>query len=157
MGAGEANGGRRGWWGQARPMGAASHMPHAPARQHRTLGKAAGQIPTQQTTSSPTSVLPMSPNSLLLAKSVSPLPTTLDPHLPSKPVSLLPAKLDPVLPACSQQSIFHPDQRSRIHRYHLAPSEVRFSETYEGSCQSSETKHVRLARVMPDPEHPASI
>jgi len=29
MGAGEADGGRRGWWGQARPMGAASHRPHA--------------------------------------------------------------------------------------------------------------------------------
>jgi hypothetical protein len=25
MGAGEADGGRRGWWGQARPMGAVSH------------------------------------------------------------------------------------------------------------------------------------
>jgi hypothetical protein len=25
MGAGEADGGKRGWWGQARPMGAVSH------------------------------------------------------------------------------------------------------------------------------------
>jgi len=48
MGAGEANGGRRGWWGQARPMGAASHRPHSRARQHRTLGKPPGQIPSQQ-------------------------------------------------------------------------------------------------------------
>jgi len=29
MGAGEAGGGKRGWWGQARPMGAVSHRPHA--------------------------------------------------------------------------------------------------------------------------------
>jgi hypothetical protein len=28
MGAGEAGGGKRGWWGQARPMGAVSHRPH---------------------------------------------------------------------------------------------------------------------------------
>jgi hypothetical protein len=27
MGAGEAGGGRRGWWGQAKPMGAVSHRP----------------------------------------------------------------------------------------------------------------------------------
>ena len=47
MGAGEADGGKRGWWGQARPMGAASHRPQAPARQHRTLGKPPGQIPSQ--------------------------------------------------------------------------------------------------------------
>jgi hypothetical protein len=39
MGAGEADGGRRGWWGQtrlvgqARSMGALSHRPHAGARQ----------------------------------------------------------------------------------------------------------------------------
>jgi len=41
------HGGRRGWWGQARPMGAVSHQPHARARQHRTLGKPLGQIPSQ--------------------------------------------------------------------------------------------------------------
>ena len=35
-------------WGQARPMGAVSHRPHARARQHQTLGKPPGQIPTQQ-------------------------------------------------------------------------------------------------------------
>jgi hypothetical protein len=46
-GAGEAGGGRRDWWGQARPMGAVSHRPHARARQHRTLGKPPGQIPSQ--------------------------------------------------------------------------------------------------------------
>jgi hypothetical protein len=34
MGAGETGGGRQGWWGQARPMGAVSHRPHARARQH---------------------------------------------------------------------------------------------------------------------------
>jgi len=48
VGAGEAGGGRRGWWGQARPMGAVSHRPHARARQHRTLEKPPGQIPSQQ-------------------------------------------------------------------------------------------------------------
>jgi len=47
VGAGEAGGGRRGWWGQARPMGAVSHWPHARARQHRTLEKPPGQIPSQ--------------------------------------------------------------------------------------------------------------
>jgi len=47
MGAGEAGGGKRGWWGQARPMGTVSHRPHARARQHRTLGKPPGQIPSQ--------------------------------------------------------------------------------------------------------------
>jgi hypothetical protein len=47
MGAGEADGGRRGWWGQARPMGAVSHRPHARARQYQTLGKPPGQIPSQ--------------------------------------------------------------------------------------------------------------
>jgi hypothetical protein len=41
------HGGRRGWWGQARPMGAVSHRPHARARQHQTLGKPPGQIPSQ--------------------------------------------------------------------------------------------------------------
>ena len=35
-------------WGQARPMGAVSHRPHARARQHWTLGKPLGQIPIQQ-------------------------------------------------------------------------------------------------------------
>ena len=30
--------GRRGWWWQARPMGAVTYRPHARARQHRTLG-----------------------------------------------------------------------------------------------------------------------
>jgi len=45
MGAGEADGGRRGWWGQARSMGAVSHRPHARARQHWTLRKPPGQIP----------------------------------------------------------------------------------------------------------------
>jgi hypothetical protein len=34
--------------GQARPMGAVSHRPHDRARQHRTLGKPPGQIPSQQ-------------------------------------------------------------------------------------------------------------
>ena len=34
-------------WGQARPMGAVSHRPHARARQHQTLGKPPGQIPSQ--------------------------------------------------------------------------------------------------------------
>jgi len=48
MGAGETDGGRRGWWGQARPMGAVSHRPHARTRPHRTLGKPPGQIPSQQ-------------------------------------------------------------------------------------------------------------
>jgi hypothetical protein len=28
MEAGEAGGGKRAWWGQARPMGAVSHRPH---------------------------------------------------------------------------------------------------------------------------------
>jgi len=50
MGAGEAGGGRRGWWGQARPMGAVSHRPHARACQHQTLGKPPGQIQCQQST-----------------------------------------------------------------------------------------------------------
>jgi len=50
VGAGEAGGGRRGWWGQARPMGAVSHRPHARARQHRTLEKPPGQIPSQHLT-----------------------------------------------------------------------------------------------------------
>jgi len=53
MGAGEAGGGKRGWWGQARPMGAVSHRPHA--RSLRPLGavsphtpqKPSGQIPCQ--------------------------------------------------------------------------------------------------------------
>ena len=48
MGAGEAGGGKRGWWGQARPMEAESHRPHARARQHQTPGKPPGQIPCQQ-------------------------------------------------------------------------------------------------------------
>jgi len=48
MGAGEADGGRRGRWGQARPMGAASHRPHARVHQHRRLRKPPGQIPSQQ-------------------------------------------------------------------------------------------------------------
>jgi hypothetical protein len=34
MAAGETGGGRRGWWGQARPMGAVSHLPLARGRQH---------------------------------------------------------------------------------------------------------------------------
>jgi hypothetical protein len=34
MGAGEADGGRRDWWGKARSMGTVSHRPHARARQH---------------------------------------------------------------------------------------------------------------------------
>jgi len=42
--------GRRGRWGQARPMGAVSHRPHARARQHRTLGKPPGQIPSLHAT-----------------------------------------------------------------------------------------------------------
>jgi hypothetical protein len=42
------HGGRRDWWGQARPMGAVSHRPHARAHQHRTLGKPPGQTPSQQ-------------------------------------------------------------------------------------------------------------
>jgi len=54
MGAGEADGGRRGWWGQVRLVGAGeanggrSHRPHARARQHRTLEKPPVQIPSQQ-------------------------------------------------------------------------------------------------------------
>ena len=53
MGAGEAEGGRRGWWGrrdwwgQARSMGAASHRPHARVHQHRRLRKPPGQTPSQ--------------------------------------------------------------------------------------------------------------
>jgi hypothetical protein len=47
VGAGETGGGRRGWWGQARPMGAVSLRPYARARQHQTLGKPPGQIPSQ--------------------------------------------------------------------------------------------------------------
>jgi len=53
MGPGEANGGRRGWWGQATLMGAGeangaiSHRPHARARQHHTPGQPPGQIPSQ--------------------------------------------------------------------------------------------------------------
>jgi len=41
------HGGRRGWWGQARPMGAASHRPHARVHRHRRLRKPPGQIPSQ--------------------------------------------------------------------------------------------------------------
>ena len=41
MGAGETGGSRRGQWGPV------SHRPHARARQHRTLGKPPGQIPSQ--------------------------------------------------------------------------------------------------------------
>jgi hypothetical protein len=48
VGAGETGGGRRSWRGQARPMGAIRHWPHARARQHQTLGKPPGQIPSQQ-------------------------------------------------------------------------------------------------------------
>ena len=44
------HGSRRGWWGQARPMGAISLWPYARARQHQTLGKPPGQIPSQQKT-----------------------------------------------------------------------------------------------------------
>jgi len=47
MGAGEADGGKRGWWGQARPMGAVSHRPHARAV-GQTPQKPPGQIPCQQ-------------------------------------------------------------------------------------------------------------
>jgi len=47
MGAGEVDGGRRDWWGQARPMGAVRDQPHARARQHRTLGTPPCQIPSQ--------------------------------------------------------------------------------------------------------------
>jgi hypothetical protein len=47
MGVSKAGGGRRGWWGQGRPMGAVSHWPHARACQHQTLGKLPGQIPSQ--------------------------------------------------------------------------------------------------------------
>jgi len=53
MGAAEADGGRRGWWGQtrlvgqARSMGAASHRPHARVHQHRRLTKPPGQTPSQ--------------------------------------------------------------------------------------------------------------
>ena len=47
VGAGEAGGSRQDWWAQARPMGTASHRPHARARQHQTLGKPPGQIPSQ--------------------------------------------------------------------------------------------------------------
>jgi len=48
MGAGETGGGKRGWWGQARSMGAVSHRPHARVRQHQILEKPPGQIPSQQ-------------------------------------------------------------------------------------------------------------
>jgi hypothetical protein len=34
-------------WGQARPMGAASHRPRARVRRHRRLRKPPGQIPSQ--------------------------------------------------------------------------------------------------------------
>jgi len=36
MGAGEADGGKRGWWGQARPMGpqATGHMPEPASTEH---------------------------------------------------------------------------------------------------------------------------
>ena len=53
MVAGEVDGGRRGWWGQTRLVGAGevngavSHRPHARARQHWTLRKPPGQIPSQ--------------------------------------------------------------------------------------------------------------
>ena len=36
-------------WGQARPMGAASHRPHARVHRHRRLRKPPGQIPSQHT------------------------------------------------------------------------------------------------------------
>ena len=53
MGADEADGGTRGWWVHGRPMGAASHRPHA--RSFRPMGavsrqmpqKPPGQIPSQ--------------------------------------------------------------------------------------------------------------
>jgi hypothetical protein len=41
------HGGWRGWWGQARPMGAVSHRPHARAL-GQTPQKPPGQIPCQQ-------------------------------------------------------------------------------------------------------------
>jgi len=41
------HGGRRDWWGQARPMGTVSHRPLARARQHQTLEKPPAQIPSQ--------------------------------------------------------------------------------------------------------------
>ena len=47
-GATAAVGGKRGWWGLARPMGAVSLRPDARARQHQTLGKPPGQIPSKQ-------------------------------------------------------------------------------------------------------------
>jgi len=40
------HGGKRGWWGQARPMGAVSHRPHARAL-GQTPQKPPGQIPCQ--------------------------------------------------------------------------------------------------------------
>jgi hypothetical protein len=53
MGVDEVDGGTRGWWGHGRPMGAASHRPHA--RSFRPMGavsrqmpqKPPGQIPSQ--------------------------------------------------------------------------------------------------------------
>ena len=54
MGASEAGGGRRDWWGQARLVGAGEanggRKPPAScrARQHQTPGKPPGQIPSQQ-------------------------------------------------------------------------------------------------------------
>ena len=47
MGASESDGGMRGWWEQERPTGAASHWAHAQGRQHQTIGKPPGQIPSQ--------------------------------------------------------------------------------------------------------------
>jgi len=47
MGAGEAGGGKRGWWGQARPMGAASHRPHVRSvRPKETQAIGANPVPT---------------------------------------------------------------------------------------------------------------
>jgi hypothetical protein len=53
VGAGETGGGRRDWWGQARLVGAGEanggRKPPAScrARQHQTPGKPPGQIPSQ--------------------------------------------------------------------------------------------------------------
>ena len=57
--------------------------------------------------STPTSVLPVSPDPLLQAKPDSPLLAKAVPPLPAKP--------DRLLPACSQWGQFHPYQRSWIH------------------------------------------
>jgi len=53
------HGGRRGWWGQAKAMGATSHPSHARVHLHRRLRKPPGQIPSQHSLSLRISRYPM--------------------------------------------------------------------------------------------------